>query len=215
VAADACASAYLAHVSSAVMLAYCRAAALLAVALDAVVVADAGAPAYLANASHAVMLAYRRAVALLAGSRDAVMVADAGAPAYLAFAPLAVMLDRRAATLLAPALVAVMVADACAPHILQSLLMRLCSHIAAELTHSLQSFLRWLWSRQMPEPPHTLHWLLWRLCSHIAEPTVGHTPCSFSGLVVVADAGASALFALILGGHRQTHKSTCAQEKVA
>ena len=66
------------------MLAYLRSAALLAAALDTLVVADAGAPADLAHAPSAVMLAYRRSAALLAGALDAVVVADAGAPAVLA-----------------------------------------------------------------------------------------------------------------------------------
>jgi hypothetical protein len=55
--ADAGAPAYLAHAPLAVMLAYLRSAALLALALDTVVMADAGAPAYLALAPAAVMLA--------------------------------------------------------------------------------------------------------------------------------------------------------------
>ena len=59
------------------MLAYLRAATLLALALFTVVVADAGAPAYLAHAPHAVMLAYRRSATLLAPALDAVVVADA------------------------------------------------------------------------------------------------------------------------------------------
>ena len=57
--ADAGTSAFLANVSSAVMLANLRAATLLALALDAVVVTDACAPAYLALAPAAVMLKYR------------------------------------------------------------------------------------------------------------------------------------------------------------
>jgi hypothetical protein len=48
VVADACASAHLALVPFAVMLAYHRSATLLALALATVVVADAGASAYLA-----------------------------------------------------------------------------------------------------------------------------------------------------------------------
>ena len=66
------------------MLAYRRSTALLAVALDTLVVADAGAPADLALTPSAVMLAYCRSAALLAGALDAVVVADAGAPAVLA-----------------------------------------------------------------------------------------------------------------------------------
>ena len=73
------------------MLAYLRAATLLARALDAVVVADAGAPAYLAHAPFAVMLAYRRPAALFAIALDTVVVADAGAPAVLAPALLTIV----------------------------------------------------------------------------------------------------------------------------
>jgi hypothetical protein len=58
VVADACFPAYLADEPAAVMLAYRRSAALLALGLASIVVADAGAPAYLALAPAAIMLAY-------------------------------------------------------------------------------------------------------------------------------------------------------------
>ena len=51
--------------------------ALLAPALDAVVVADACAPAYLALISAAIMLAYLRSATLLARALDTVVGADA------------------------------------------------------------------------------------------------------------------------------------------
>ena len=59
------------------MLADLRSAALLALALDTVVVADAGAPAYLAHAPAAVMLAYLRSATVFALALGMVVVADA------------------------------------------------------------------------------------------------------------------------------------------
>ena len=59
------------------MLAYLRSVALLARALDTVMVADACSEALLALAPNPVMLAYLRSAALLALALDTVMVADA------------------------------------------------------------------------------------------------------------------------------------------
>ena len=59
------------------MLAYLRSAALLAPALDTVMVADACSEALLALAPDPIMLAYLRSAALLARDLLAVMVADA------------------------------------------------------------------------------------------------------------------------------------------
>ena len=71
------ASTILALAPDTVMLAYLRSAALLAPALDAVMVADACSEALLALAPDPIMLAYLRSAALLARALLAVMVADA------------------------------------------------------------------------------------------------------------------------------------------
>ena len=68
------------------------AAALLALAADALVGADAATQALLARAPDAVMLAYLRSPAFLAPALDALVGAYARPQALLALAPLAVML---------------------------------------------------------------------------------------------------------------------------
>ena len=90
------------------------AAAVLALAADAVVLADAAAVALLALAPAAVMLAYLRSPAFLALALLALVGADARPQALLALAPAAVMLAYlRSPAFLAPALDALVRALAC------------------------------------------------------------------------------------------------------
>ena len=87
VGADARPQALLARAPFAVMLAYTRSTAFLALALLALVGADARPQALLALASFAVMLAYLRSPAFLAPALDALVGADARPQALLARAP--------------------------------------------------------------------------------------------------------------------------------
>jgi hypothetical protein len=136
------------------------ATAVLALAMDGLVLADAAAQALLARAPAAVMLAYLRAPAVLAPALLTLLLADAAAQALLAPAPAAVMLAYlRAPAVLAPALLALVLADAAA----QALL-------APAPAAVMLAYLR---------APQSLYLLFWRLCwqilpprscSHICEP---------------------------------------------